>query len=330
MKKRQLLSTGQTVSEIGLGCLSFAGFYGPSSKQEAFNTLAKAADLGVDLLDTANVYGQGLSESLIGEFIRQTKAEFTVASKAGIWRDANGNGRGFNNKAKYLRQELEGSLTRLGVEQIDLYYIHRRDPDVEIEEVMKTLLTFKAEGKIAGIGFSEISPASLRRAAAVGPVDAVQSEYSLWTRQPELGMLTACQDLKVAMVPYSPLGRGIFAQTPPDPATFASIDFRLGNPRFLPPNYAYNLEYVEKLSALAQDLGTTVPTLALAWCLAQGPHLIPIPGTRSAKHLEECVRASDFEMTPDIRSAIENILPCGWAHGDRYSAQQWNGPEGYC
>lgn len=330
MKRRQLLKSQKTVSEIGLGCMSFAGFYGPTSVKDAHETLACACDLGIDFLDTANVYGLGVSEEIIGSFLKENPTKFTIASKAGIWRDKTHGNRGFNNKPEYLRAELEGSLKRLGIDYVDLYYVHRRDHDLEIEEVMETMLAFKSEGKIGGIGFSEISPASLRRANDVGPVDAVQSEYSLWTRQPDLGLLNTCIELDVALVPYAPLGRGIFADKLLDPTTFGDADFRKKNPRFTGANFEHNIRRVERFKSLAADIGISSTALALAWCLARADRIIPIPGTRTADHLAQCASASAFTMTDDIMSELEGLLPVGWAHGDRYSQAQWNGPEGYC
>lgn len=330
MKQRQLRQDGRMVSEIGLGCWSFGGAYGPTTEAEAHDTLAAALDLGVDFLDTANVYGMGQSETIIGSYLKGRQDLFTIATKGGIRRDPATGKRSFDNKPDYLRAELEASLTRLRIEHVDLYYIHRRDPEVPIEEVMQTLLTFKAEGKIGGIGFSEIAPASLRRAAAVGPVDAVQSEYSLWTRQPELGMIQACRELGVAFVPFSPVGRGMFTDRAPDPASFAKGDFRIPNPRFLEPNFGHNLAQIEGFRALARDLGASPAALAIAWCLARGPHLIPIPGTRKAAHLQDCAAGSALAMTDETMAAIERVLPIGWAHGDRYSADQKLGVEGYC
>lgn len=330
MKRRPLLTSGTTVSEIGLGCMSFAGFYGPTTEREAHQTLAAALDLGIDFLDTANIYGNGLSEEVIGSFIKGKADLFSIATKGSIWRDPQTGNRGINNKADHLRGELEKSLASLGVDHVALYYIHRRDPDLEIEAVMETLLAFKAEGKIGGIGFSEISPASLRRAVAVGPVDAVQSEYSLWTRYPDLGMIRTCAELGVAFVPFSPLGRGMFGAKTPDPAQFSDSDFRKNTPRFSEPNFSYNARQVESFKALAQDLGTSAIALAMAWCLARGDHLIPIPGTRTAEHLAEIAAASSFEMTDSIMDDIERVLPVGWAHGDRYTTEQWIGPERYC
>jgi len=330
MKTRKIRQDGKVVAEVGLGCWSFGGSYGPTTEAEAHETLAAARDMGLDFLDTANVYGMGVSETIIGAFLNGKQGDFTIATKAGIWRDPDTGNRSFNNKADYLRGALDASLTRLGLDHVDLYYMHRRDADVPIEEVMETLLTFKAEGKIGGIGFSETSPASLRRAVAVGPVDAVQSEYSLWTRQPDLGMVQTCAELGVAFVPFSPLGRGIFAQTPPDPSQFEPGHFRTGTPRFTEPNFSLNVAKVQEFHALARDLGTTSIVLCIAWCLARGDHLIPIPGTRTAAHLRECVQGSAFNMTDEIMAQIDAVLPVGWAHGDRYTHDQWVGVEGYC
>ncbi|MEM7442626.1 MAG: aldo/keto reductase [Pseudomonadota bacterium] len=330
MKKRQLLTDGKMVSEIGLGCMSFAGFYGPTDEAEAHKTLAACLDLGIDFLDTANVYGMGVSERFIGSFLKGDGSKFTIATKCGICRDPETGRRYYDNSLGHMRQELEGSLTRLGLDHIDLYYIHRRDPEVEIEEVMESLLALKAEGKIGGIGFSEISPASLRRACAVGPVDAVQSEYSLWTRLPDLGVIQTCAELGVAFVPFSPVGRGMFGASTPDPSRFIEKDFRRNNPRFQEPHFSFNAKAFEPFKVFAQDQGTSPITLAIAWCLARGQHLIPIPGTRTAAHLAECAAGSDFAMTDDVMAEIERILPVGWAHGDRYTREQWIGPEGYC
>jgi len=330
LEKRTLGTDGPSVSEIGLGCWSFAGAYGPTDEAESHATLATAIDLGIDFLDTANVYGNGVSESVIGSFIKDNPGKFKIATKAGIYRDPETNVRGFNNDPGHLRGELDKSLQRLGLEHVDLYYIHRRQQEVAIEDLMETLLAFKSEGKIGGIGFSEISPSTLRRACAVGSVMAVQNEYSVWTRYPDLGMIQTCKELGVAFVPFSPLCRGMAVAVAPDPATFGKGDFRNGTPRFTEPNFSVNVGYFDRFRALAADMGTTAPALAIAWTLARGDHLIPIPGTRSSEHLRDCAAGAQLSLGEPEMAAIEDVLPVGFAHGDRYSRLQWLGAEGYC
>ena len=330
MQTRQLLSDGTQVGAIGLGCMSFGGFYGPTSEKEAHETLAVALDLGVTYLDTANIYGGGVSESFMGSFFKGNTRDFKIATKASISSDPETGARCFNNRPEHLRAELEKSLNRLTLERVDLFYIHRRDPDIPIEDVMGTLAELKHEGKIGGIGFSEISPASLKRACAVGTVDAVQNEYSLWSRMPDLGLIEACKTLGVSFVPFSPLGRGIFAKEAPDPSTFEDVDFRKNNPRFVEPNFSHNVKTLQPFKEFAADHNLSPAALALAWCLAQGDHLIPIPGTRTRQHLQELASGADITMTDEILKQIDELLPVGWAHGDRYSRAQWFGPEGYC
>ncbi|WP_282607009.1 aldo/keto reductase [Pelagibius sp. Alg239-R121] len=330
MQKRELGTGGPKVSAIGLGCWSFAGAYGPTDTAETHATLAKALDLGIDFLDTANVYGNGVSEQAIGAFIKDNPGRFKIATKGGIKRDPETKVRSFDNGPEHLRMMLERSLGYLGVDYVDLYYIHRREAERPIEEVMETLLRFKEEGKIGGIGFSEISPSSLRRAQAVGPVMAVQNEYSLWARMPDMGLIHACKELGVAFVPFSPLGRGVFADQSPDPTTFPAGDFRKNNPRFLEPNYSASLKIIDVFKRYAADRGVTSVALALAWTLYQGNHLIPIPGTRSPAHLEDLATAATITLTPDDLVEIERILPRGFAHGDRYSDAQIVGVERYC
>ena len=330
MKKRMLGPNGPMVSEIGLGCWNFAGAYGPTDEAESHETLKTAIDEGVTFLDTANVYGMGKSEEIIGRFIKDNPSHFSIHTKGGLYRNPETKERWFKNDADYLREELEKSLKRLGVEQIEMYYIHRRDPSLEIEEVMETLMQFKQEGKIKGIGFSEIAPFSLRRASALGPVMAIQNEYSLWSRYPDLGMLQTCKELGTAFVAFSPMGRGIFAQETPVPTTFEKTDFRFGTPRFTEPNFSQNAARVEQFKALASDMGTTSPALAMAWVLARGEHIFSIPGTRSSTHLKQLTAGASLSLSEDDMAAIENVLPVGWAHGDRYSRAQWLGAEGYC
>lgn len=312
---------------VGLGCMSFSGAYGPTDLAEAHRTLAAAIDLGVSHLDTSNVYGMGLSETIVGAFLKAGPHRFSIATKGGIVPEPV---RRFDNSPEHLRTELEGSLRRLGLEHVDLYYVHRREQARPIEEVTEALAGFVREGKIGGIGFSEIAPASLRRAHAVHPVMAVQSEYSLWSRQPELGMLQACAELGTTFVAFSPLGRGMFADPMPDVAGMSEKDFRRGNPRFVGPNYAANRAAVERFNAYAREQGIDPSTLAIAWVLHQGEHVVAIPGTRTEAHLRANAAAATLVLTEAQLAEIGRILPPGWAHGDRYSATQFVGVEGYC
>ncbi|MEH6405637.1 MAG: aldo/keto reductase [Sneathiella sp.] len=329
MQKRLLGHEGLQVSSVGLGCWSFGSAYGPTTEAESHDTLDAAIDHGITFLDTANVYGNGVSEQVIGSFLAKTSHKFTIATKGGIHRPPGSTERTFDNSPKHLRTALEKSLTNLGVEYVDLYYIHRREAARPIEDVMETLVRFKKEGKIGGIGFSEIAPASLRRAHAIHPVTAIQSEYSLWTRQPELGMIQACKELGVAFVPFSPLGRGIFGSVTPDPTTFGKLDFRLANPRFTSPNFETNVKQIAAFKAYAADNGFQPASLAIAWTLHKGEHLIPIPGTRSRDHLEEHAKAAQITLSANDMAEIDLILPAGFAHGYRYSEKQAVGAELY-
>ena len=330
MQKRRLGQDGPEVGAISLGCWSFAGAYGPTDEAESHATLARCLELGIDFLDTANVYGNGVSETVIGNFIKDRPGQFKIATKAGIKRDPETNVRSFDNSPDHLRQSLEASLKRLRVDRVELYYIHRREAARPIEEVMETLCGFKEEGLIGGIGFSEISPSSLERACAVHQVTAVQSEYSLWSRMPELGMIQACKRLGVTFLPFSPLGRGMFTERLPDPSSFGALDFRKNNPRFLEPNFSHNVEYIHRFRELAKSMGHAPASLALAWVLHQGDHLIPIPGTRSAAHLDEDAAGASINLSADDLAKIGEVLPPGFAHGDRYSDVQIIGAERYC
>ena len=267
---------------------------------------------------------------MIGSYIKDHPNRFKIATKGGILGGAGAAKRGFDNSPNHLREALEKSLKNLGVEHVELYYIHRRDQERPIEEVVETLVKFKQEGKIGGIGFSEISPASLRRANEVHHVMAVQSEYSLWSRMPELGMVQACKELGAALVAFSPVGRGMFATKAPDPATFGDTDFRKNNPRFQEPNFSANLKALEGFKAFALEKNTTPAALAIAWVLKQGDHIIPIPGTRTVAHLQEDASGEALELTSQDFAEIARLLPPGFAHGNRYSATQQNGPEHYC
>lgn len=327
MQKRRLGNGGPEIGAVGLGCMSFGGMFGPTNEAESHRTLARALDLGIDHLDTANIYGEGVSEEVIGSFIRANGNRFTIATKAGI---VNGPPRSFDNSPDHLRTNLEASLRRLGVDHVALFYIHRRDQSRPIEDVMETLVRFKEEGKIGAIGLSEIAPSTLVRASAVHPVAAVQNEYSLWTRLPELGLIDACRRHGAALVAFSPLARGMFSTTPLDPETFGASDFRRTNPRFMQPNFAYNAKAFDRFRAFAAERGQPPAALAIAWVLSRAPEIIAIPGTRTAGHLDECAAGAAITLSPDDLAAIDAIMPVGFAHGDRYSDAQAIGPERYC
>lgn len=327
MQKRQLGQHGPEVSAIGLGCMSFSGFFGPTDEATSLECLDAAYEYGIDFLDTANVYGMGLSESIIGTWLKSRKPDVKIATKAGIFREPT---RHFGNSEAALRTEMDASFQRLGVDYVDLYYIHRREQERPIEEVVQTLCKFQAEGKIGQFGFSEIAPSSLRRASAIAPVAAVQNEYSLWSRQPDLGLRQACAEVGSTLVAFSPLARGVFGQGYPDPAQMNESDLRRSMPRFVAPNYQANIKIIDGFKAFAADHGWTVSALALAWVLDQAPHIIPIPGTRTTAHLMEWINAGDIRLTGAQRAEIETLLPVGFAHGDRYSDSQIIGVERYC
>lgn len=334
MLRRPLGAGGPEVSAIGIGAMSFAGFYGPASEAESHAVLDAALDAGVDHIDTANIYGMGTSESVIGSFLKRYRGKggipFRIATKASITRDPESGARCFDNSAAHLESELDQSLKRLGLERVDLFYVHRRDTRLEIEEVTQTLAGLVAKGKIGSFGFSEIAPTSLRRAHAVHPVAAVQSEYSLQTRLPELGMVQACGDLGTAFVAFSPVGRGLLSDTPPTPARVAASPFLRTNTRFNGGNLERNLAASQPLRDLAAEAGYPTATLAIAWVLSQGPTVHAIPGTRSPGHLHELVRGASMMLDEDLKAEIERRLPLGWAHGARYSGDQVVGPEDYC
>ena len=328
MEKRKLGFDGPNVSAISLGCMSFAGNYGNALKSECFQCLDMANDLGITFLDTAELYGKGYSEELIGEYQFSRKKKFHIATKGGI---IVGGKRGENdNSEKALRRSLEGSLRRLRVEYVELYYIHRRDLSIEIEEVVHTLTKFKSEGKIGGFGFSEISPSSLRRAHAVSPISAVQNEYSLWTRYPDLGMIQTCLELGVCFVAFAPLGRGMLTDTFPNPSNFLGTDTRKSNPRFLEPNFSANCKHISTFRKFAHSRGWKTSATALAWILDQEKHIVPIPGTKNTLHMKEWFESTKIVFSEDDREEIKRILPVGFAHGDRYSDEQIIGIERYC
>lgn len=330
MNKRELGRGGPAVSAIGVGAMSFAGIYGETTEAKAHALLDAARDLGIDHVDTSNVYGMGVSETMIGAYLAKASDEpFRIATKAGITRDAETGARKFDNSKAHLEAELDASLKRLGVERVELFYIHRREPDRPIEEVTETLAGFVKAGKIGGFGFSEIAPATLRRAAAIHPVAAVQSEYSLWTRAPELGLVQACADAGAALVAFSPVGRGMLTDHPPSREWIENSAFLKSNPRFIEPNFSENLSLSERFRDLAADIGVPAAALAVAWLLSRDECVIPIPGTRSPDHLRELAAGAEITLSGEDLHRVERTLPVGWAHGDRYSGAQWIGPERY-
>jgi len=330
--KRRRFGRDATASAVGLGCMSFGGFYGPASENDTMRTLARALEIGVDFWDTANVYGDGVSETLIGRFLaedRSRRARITLATKFAIRRTPEGK-REHDNSPAHMREALEASLKRLGVERIDLYYVHRVDHRIPIEHTVGELARLVEVGKIGAIGLSEIAPDTLRRAHAVHPIAAVQSEYSLWTRNAELGLIQACAEAGALLVAFSPIARGFFSGLLQDVDSFDAKDFfRHANPRFRGLNWRRNRDRLPPFLALARSWGVAPATLALAWTLAKAPNIVPIPGTRTAEHLEECAAAADFELDAARLAEIERALPVGFAAGERYSESQWVGIEKY-
>ncbi len=327
MKQRQLGQDGPMVSAIGLGCLSFGGLFGATTTDASLRCLDAAWDNGITFFDTANIYGNGVSEDVLGQWLRSRRRPAVVATKAGI---VGGPNRRIDNSDAYLRGELEGSLRRLGLDHVALFYIHRHEEARPIEEVATTLAALVAEGKIGGYGMSEIAPYTLRRAHAVHPCRAVQNEYSLWTRQPELGLIQACAELSTAFVPFSPLARGAMGHTMLDPLALPENEFRRQIPRFSAQNWPHNRARIEAFRSYAADQAVSPAALALAWVLHQGSHLIPIPGTRTASHVLDWIAASDMVVTPEMRAETMRLLPVGWAFGDRYNHDQANTVERYC
>lgn len=327
MKHRQLGAGGPMVSAIGFGCLSFGGIFGPTTDEDSLRAMDAAWDHGITYFDTANIYGMGVSETLIGQWLKSRGHRPHIATKAAFVTTPT---RRVDNSEAHLRAELEGSLRRLGTDHVSLFYIHRHEKTRPIEEVAETLGRLIDEGKIGGYGLSEVAPYTLRRAHAVRPCTAVQNEYSLMTRQPELGMIQACAELGTAFVPFSPLARGSLGTEMLDPTILPPTEFRAQIPRFQPENWPFNQPKLAAFHAYAADRGLTPPALALAWVLDQGSHIIPIPGSRYAHHIADWAHASDITLTDEDRRMIARLLPVGWAYGDRYNDDQARTVERYC
>jgi aryl-alcohol dehydrogenase-like predicted oxidoreductase len=318
MQRRTLGRQGLQVSALGLGCMGMSDFYAGRDETEAIATLHRALDLGVDFLDTADMYGPFTNEALVGKAIRGRRDQVVLATKFGNMRSPEGAFLGVNGRPEYVREACDASLKRLGVDHIDLYYQHRVDPKTPIEDTVGAMAELVKAGKVRHLGLSEAAPATIRRAAAVHPIAALQTEYSLWSREPEDEILPTCRELGIGFVAYSPLGRGFLTGAFKTPEDLPADDYRRHSPRFQGENFARNLDLVRLVEELAREKGATASQLALAWLLHQGEDVVPIPGTKRRTYLEENVAAADLRLTPEELARIEAIAPHGVAAGARY------------
>jgi len=316
MNHRTLGRDDLDVSALGLGCMGMSEFYGPADDAESIRTIHRALELGVTFLDTADMYGIGANERLVGDAIADRRDQVVLATKFAIVRD--GDERRVDSSPEYAKQACEASLRRLGIDHIDLYYMHRRNPDVPIEETVGGMAELVAEGKIRHIGLSEVSADTLRAACAVHPIAALQSEWSLWTRGIEAEIVPAARELGVGIVPYSPVGRGFLTGRYASIDDLSPDDFRRYSPRFQGDNLEANLVIVERVRAVADEVGCTPVQLALAWLLHQGDDVVPIPGTKRVRYVEENCAAADISLTAEHLAALDEALPPGVAAGDRY------------
>jgi aryl-alcohol dehydrogenase-like predicted oxidoreductase len=319
MERRRLGTQGLEVSAEGLGCMGMSEFYGSADEGEAIATIQRALELGVTFLDTADMYGPFKNERLVGRAIADRRDGVELATKFGNVRDENGEFLGIRGDAEYVRQACDASLERLGVDHIDLYYQHRVDKKVDIEETVGAMKELVDAGKVRFLGLSEASPETIRRAHAVHPITALQTEYSLWSRDPEAEILPTVRELGIGFVAYSPLGRGFLSGRFRSPSDFPDDDFRRHHPRFQGENFERNIELVSRVEELAEEKGVTAGQLALAWVLHRGEDIVPIPGTKHTSYLEENVAAAEIELSADDLSRLEEIAPAGVTAGDRYA-----------